>query len=94
MRCRNAGRKKKNSMKMFPVSEKTSRLKKQTLKALDSRIAQLADKLEYDDEAAAQGVIDDMISRRGKLTEREKAAKKDLEAHKNKIAGLRRRRYP
>lgn len=58
------------------------------LRALDSRIAQLADKLEYDDEAAAKEVIDDMISRRGKLTEREKAAKEALEAHKNKIAGL------
>ena len=59
------------------------------LQALDSRIAQLADKLEYDDEAAAQKVIDDMINRCGELIEREKAVKKALEAHENKVAGLR-----
>ncbi len=59
------------------------------LQALDSRIAQLADKLEYDDETAAQKVIDDMINRCGELTEREKAVKKALEAHENKVAGLR-----
>ena len=63
--------------------------KEAELKALDSHIAQLADKLEYDDEAAAQKVIDDMINRRDKLTEREKAAKEALEAHENKVAGLR-----
>lgn len=62
--------------------------KEAEFKALDSRITQLSDKLEYDDEAAARKVIDDMISRRGKLTEREKAAKETLDAHKNKMAGL------